>query len=228
MAADRIVLEVHDKAPAGAFAEGEEINLFDTFLPSFAVFFLMFAVSGAARDLHRERERLTLQRQLLSPMRGIDFVVGKWVGAVFQGAGQLLVLFGAGAILFKVNLGPDPLALPVMALLTSAAGAGVFLFLALVTPSEKVMDNLATVVILVSAMIGGNFVPVESLPGWVASVGRFAFNYWANLGFSEVVARDHDLGAALGPVLVLASIAVTLFAVNVLLFMARARRGGLT
>ena len=74
----------------------------------------------------------------------------------------------------------------------------------------------------------GNFVPVESLPGWVASVGRFAFNYWANLGFSEVVARDHDLGAALGPVLVLASIAVTLFAVNVLLFMARARRGGLT
>jgi ABC-2 type transport system permease protein len=227
LSTEQITLTVNDKAPLGDGDKPDEINLFDYFLPSFAVFFLMFAVAAGARDVHRERERLTLQRQLLSPMTGVQFIVAKWITAALQGALQLCVLFAAGALLFRVNLGPDPYSLLLTVLLTSTAAAGVFIFLALISPSEKVMDNLSTVVILISAMVGGNFMPIESMPAWVHGIGRFVFNYWANLSFSDIVVKNNGVSDALVSTLVLASITLTLFVVNVLLFAVRARRGGL-
>lgn len=227
LASPQIKLTVHDKSVLSEATDEGGANLFDYILPSFAVFFLMFAVAAGARDVHREKVQLTLQRQLLSPMRGFQFIVAKWLAATSQGILQLAVLFVAGALIWHVNLGPDPYALAVMIVLTCATGAGVFILLALLTPTEKIMDNLSTVVILVSAMIGGNFGSVTSLPAWAHAWGRFVFNYWANLGFVEVVVHNHGLGAALGPVLVLGAAAVTLFVVNVALFGMRSRRGGL-
>ena len=227
MSVQQITLSVNDKAPVAAQDNKKDTNLFNYFLPSFAVFFLMFAVAAGARDIHREREHLTLQRQLLSPVGSTRFVVGKWLAATAQGILQLTVLFGVGAMVFHVNLGPDPYTLLVMIILTSAAAASVFVLLALLTPTEKIMDNLSTVVILVSAMVGGNFVPVDALPPWVHGFGRFVFNYWANRGFTEVVVRDQSLGAIILPLLVLGSAALTLFVVNVGIFTVRARRGGL-
>jgi ABC-2 type transport system permease protein len=184
-------------------------------------------VAAGARDIHREREQLTLQRQLLSPMTGTQFIIAKWLSTALQGALQLGVLFMVGAMLFQVNLGPDSYSLALTILLTSTAAASVFILLALLSPTEKVMDNLSTVVILVSAMVGGNFMPVDSMPVWLKSIGHYVFNYWANLSFSEVVVKNHGLSDALLPTLVLASITVTLFVVNVVIFSVRARRGGL-
>lgn len=227
LSSEQVALKVNDKAPAGQAEAAEEVNLFNYFLPGFAVFFVMFAVAAGARDIHRERERLTLQRQLLSPLTGLQFIVGKWLGITLQGVLQLGVLFAAGALLFRVNLGPDPFSLPLIILLTSTAAVGVFLLLALVSPSEKVMDNLSTVVILVSAMIGGNFMPIDAMPAWVHAVGRFVFNYWANRGFNDVLVKNQGLNEGVLPFLILASITVTLFVVNLLVFSLRARRGGL-
>jgi ABC-type multidrug transport system permease subunit len=223
----QITLAVNDKAPAGQAAAGGKVNLFDYFLPSFAGFFLMFGVAASARDIHREREQRTLQRQLLSPLTGLQFVVGKWVAAALQGIAQLGVLFLAGALLFRVNLGPDPYSLALIVVLTSTAAAGVFILLALVSRNERMMDSLSTVVILVSAMIGGNFLPIDSMPAWAHVFGRVVFNYWANLGFTNVMVRNLGLGEAILPALVLGAFTLTLFVVNVGLFTVRARRGGL-
>jgi len=227
MGTERIKLSVNDKSRLNEVSGSGRPSLFDYFLPSFAVFFLMFGVAAGARDIHRERVQLTLQRQLLSPMGSAEFIVGKWVTATLQGVLQLTVLFVAGAVLFDVNLGRDPYSLAVMIILTCTAAAGVFIFLALLCPSEKVMDGLSTVVILVSAMVGGNFGSVEALPGWAHTFGRLVFNYWANLGFTEIVAKNHGLAGAVWPLLVLSSVTVTLFVVNVLIFSVRGRRGGL-
>ncbi len=89
------------------------------------------------------------------------------------------------------------------------------------------MDNLSTVVILISAMIGGNFMPLDAMPAWVHGVGRFVFNYWANRGFADIVVANQGLTEAVLPILILASLTVTLFAINLVVFSLRARRGGL-
>lgn len=218
-------LAVADRIPTGQDKQRES-SLFDYFLPSFAVFFLMFAVAAGARDLHRERARRTLQRQLLGPGPAWPIVMGKWVASVVQGIVMLTVLLGAGALLFRVNLGPDPWTLPLVILLTCTAAAGFFLALALLVTREKVLDNLCTAVILISGMVGGNFLPVDNLPPWAAGAGHYVFNYWANLAFSRVIGDNGSLSAIATPMTVLACASVALLVVIVTLFNARVKRGG--
>lgn len=225
LADQQVGLEIGDRLPAGG-DDGRQTSLFDYFLPSFAVFFLMFAVAGGARDLHRERNRRTLQRQLLGPGSPWPVVVGKWTASVVQGVVMLMVLLLAGALLFRVNLGPDPWTLPIVVLLTCTAASGFFLLLALLVRSEKVLDNLTTSVILVSGMVGGNFMPVDNLPAWASGVGRFFFNYWANLSFARVIGDDGSLSAVATPLAILGTASVVLLVAIVVLFQVRVRRGG--
>lgn len=202
-------------------------NLYDYFMPSFAVFFLMFAAAASARDLHREHKSGTLQRQLVSPISHHLILLGKWAAATIQGTAMLLILFLMGAVLFKVNLGPDPFSLLVGIILTSSAAAGIFLFMALVCPTEKIMDNISPVFILVSAMLGGNMVPLDTMPAWAQSVGQFVFNYWANLFLNNTVARNMSLGEQLQPILILASVTVVFLVADVVLMNIKVRKGGL-
>jgi ABC-type multidrug transport system permease subunit len=222
-----VVLNVRDKVPVEESVESGEVNLFNYFLPTFAVFFLMFAVSAATRDIHRERALGTLQRQLLSPLAGMEFVLGKWLSATLQGSLQLMVLFLAGALLFRVNLGSDPWSLPLAVLLTCTTASGFFLFLSLLCRNEKMSDSLSTIVVLVSAMLGGNLVPVDTLPDWVRSIGQIFFNYWANLSFSQILVSNEGLFEHPLPALVLSGATVVLMAASVLVFLIRHRRGGL-
>ena len=125
------------------------------------------------------------------------------MSASLQGVFQLSVLYLAGAILFRVNLGPDFWSLPVVMLLCCTAGAGLFILIALITPTEKMMDNISTVVVLVPAMVGGNMMPLDSLPPWAQTFGRFGFNYWANVGFEDIMAQKQSISENTTPLLIL-------------------------
>lgn len=218
-------LSVHDREMAVGSETPEDVNLFNYFLPSFSVFFLMFAVAASARDLHREKLNGTLHRQLLSPVRSSDFILGKWISATLQGVFQLVVLYAMGAVLFRVNLGPDIWSLPLAILLCCTAAAGLFLILALLAKTDKVMDNLSTIVILVSALIGGNMMPLDSMPVWVHTFGRISFNYWANVSFGDIMARDMSLLENLKPVYVLAGMSGGFLLLNLLLVRLKSRKG---
>lgn len=227
LAGPGIELQVEDKAPVSRESEPEDVNLFNYFLPTFSVFFLMFGIAAATRDFHREREMGTLQRQSLSPLRASDFVLGKWLSATLQGCFQLLALYLAGAILFQVNLGPDPWSLALVVLLTCTAASGFFLLLTLVCRTEKIADNLTTIVVLSAAMVGGNMVPIDSLPAWVHVYSRVFFNYWANLSFSRVIVSNEHAWSRPLPLLVLAGLSAILLAGCLAAYAVRRRRGGL-
>ena len=140
---------------------------------------------------------------------------------------MLAALFLVGGILYRVNLGPDPFSLVLTVVSCSTAASSVFLFLALVSPTEKVMDNLSTVVILFFAMVGGNMVPIDTMPDWMSNFGQFGFNYWANLSFQSIMVENQSLADNSQPVLVLVGISLGLLAVNFLIFRVKSSRGGL-
>jgi ABC-2 type transport system permease protein len=222
-----ITLAVSDRSPTGGFERQDEFNLFNFFLPGLSVFFLMFSVAANCREMHREKHAGTLQRQLLSPIRRSDLLIGRWLSGTLQGAFMLGVLYLVGGIVFRVNLGPDPLSLLVAVLVCSAAATSIFLFFTLVSANEKIMDNVTTVVILFWAMVGGSFIPISQMPPWVVGVGRFSFTYWANTSFQNIMTENRGLGEAPLAVLVLALVAVVMLLLNVLLFQLRDRKGDL-
>jgi len=229
LAKPRISLQVQDKVNWEAETEivRASENLFDYFLPGMAVFFLMFGVAAGIRDLHREIVQRTFQRQLLSPTLSQEILQGKWGSAAISGALQLFFLFGTGALVFGVNLGPDPFALPAITLLCCLAGSSVFLFLAVICPSEKVMDTVSTIFILASAMIGGNFLPVEQMGAFLQRLGSVTFNYWANSAFNQVIAHDAGLASVTTQLLVLLGFTVLFLVASLIGYRVRIRRGGL-
>ncbi len=202
-------------------------NIFNYFLPGMAVFFLMFSAGGAGGDIHREREEGTLRRMLVSPLSSRELLLGKWVFTTLNGLLQLSILFAVGKLVYGLNLGPDPFALPVQALVTSAALASFFLVLALLTRTEKQMGQISTGVILFMAMIGGNFIATEFMPDFLRVAARFTPNYWANDGFSTIVSLNEGLSAVTTNLAVLAGIAVAFLALAILLLHVRERRGDL-
>jgi ABC-2 type transport system permease protein len=226
MQVEVISLKIQDKEAEEGEAKSTR-NLYNYFMPGFAVFFLMFAAAASARDLLRERKQGTLQRQLVSPVSQQMILLGKWVAATVQGTAMLMVLFLLGAILFNVNLGPDPFTLMMGIFLTSSAAAGIFLFMALASPTEKIMDNISPIFILVSAMLGGNMVPLDSMPAWAQSAGQFVFNYWANLILNNTVARDMGLYDQVQPVVILSSISMVFLLLSFILMGIKSRKGGL-
>jgi ABC-type multidrug transport system permease subunit len=220
-----VTMTVHDKSPVGDSETPKDINLFDYFLPGFSVFFMMFAISASARDLHREKTNGTLHRQLLSPVRGFDLLLGKWVSAALQGIFQLMVLYLIGAVLFQINLGPDFWSLPLAVVLCCTAGSGLFTLIALITPTDKMMDNVSTVVVLISAMVGGNMMPLDSMPLWVHSFGRFGFNYWANVSFNDIMAKNQSVGENIQPLLVLLFMTLGFLLASLVLVRLKTRKG---
>ena len=201
--------------------------MFNYFLPGMAVFFLMFSAGGAGGDIHREREGGTLRRMLVSPLRARDLLLGKWIFTTVNGLLQLVILFAVGKAVYGLNLGPDPLALPIQALVTSAALASFFLVLAMLTRTEKQMGQIGTGVILFMAIIGGNFIPTDFMPDFLRLAAKFTPNYWANQGFTSIISHNEGLAAVTTHLTVLAGIAVIFLALAVMLLHIRERKGDL-
>jgi len=201
-------------------------NVFDYFLPSLAVFFLMFAVAARLGTLHREREEGTLRRLLVTPLRPRELLAGKWAGAVVVSLVQLGALLLLGRLLLHVHLGNDPWSLPLVALVATAMVSSLFLVLALLTSGERQMGQLSSVLILLFALAGGTFLPTDRLPALLQGIGRLTPTWWLNEAFRGVLLQRGDLSTVRGPLEALLVWSVALWSVALLLLRRRVRTGG--
>lgn len=221
------LVDLHVEAREGDASDPRQAaasrNMFDWILPGMGIFFLMFAAVNAAADIHRERAGGTLRRLLAAPLGPADVLVSKWAYAMLNGLLQLLVLLAAGRVLFKMNLGPDPWSLPVVAAASAAMLGSLYLPLALLTRNEKQMGSLGTGLTLVLGMVGGSFVPIDNLPGALRVLGEAAPNAWAVRAITEVVARNQGLDVVLPLILRLLGAAAALLLLSLAI---HRRRGG--
>jgi ABC-2 type transport system permease protein len=200
-------------------------NLYDLFLPAFAVFFMMWGASAIVRDLHRERENRTLARLLCGPLSVGTVATGKWATAAVFGSAQLLTLLLFGGVLFGVNLWHAPLAIVLVAVAAGAAAASVYLVLGLLVRTEKALDGLVTVFTLVSGMLGGNFFPVDAMSPALLFFGRATFNYWANRAYSDLITHGRGLADVVPELAALLAIAAVGLGVAIAIFGLRQRKG---
>jgi ABC-type Na+ efflux pump permease subunit len=219
-------LDLHDRQDWSAEGDVRQSrNLYDYFLPSFAVFFMMWGTAAIIRDLHREREHRTLARLLAGPVTVTTVALSKWTTAVIMASAQLLVLLLAGGLLFGVRVGEAPIALGLVSIGLAAASASVYLVLGLLASTEKAMDALTTVFTLLSGMVGGNFFPVDLMPAGLLVAGRATFNYWGNRAFSNLITRGEGFLSVIDELLILTLFASVGLVVAVAIFRVRQRRG---
>jgi ABC-2 type transport system permease protein len=171
--------------------------------PGMMVMFAMFTMLGGAITLIQERQEGTLRRLLVMPISKLSVLTGKLSGVFVTGLLQISILIVAGALLFSVPWGRSPMALLLLILAFAYAITSLGMMMAALTRTMAQANSLNTVIVLVMASLGGAWWPLEIMPQWMQTLGRFFPTSWAMTGFHDIITRGLGVTAVLPEVAVL-------------------------
>jgi len=166
------VLSVETKSETKTFTTADFGALF---MPGLVLMSLLFIAQGTSNDIWVEKEKGTLRRVISTPQHVSAFLGGKVLaGTALVGLVGLIAIV-LGAAIFKAPAGRLPLAW----LWTCFAGAALycyFVLLASLATGQRGGNMLTTLIVFPVMMLGGSFFPLETMPSWMAAIGRWAPN----------------------------------------------------
>ncbi|MCU0521596.1 MAG: ABC transporter permease [Anaerolineae bacterium] len=208
------VIAVEETAVANT-KELEDWNPMTYNVPGFTVAFAFFLVGTMASTLLAEKEEGTFRRLMSSPMPRGAVITGKilaYVGIVFL---QVIVMFTAGSVFFRMPLGEAPLALALLTLALALASASMGILLGTFCHSSKQADQLGMVLGFVLLALGGTIFPVWKAPGLMGILCRFTPSAWAIEAYMGMFADGWTLARITPNILALLGFAVAFAAVAI-------------
>ena len=145
------------------------------FLPGIVLMSVLFAANSLAADYWQEREQGTLRRLVSAPGALAGFVGGKAVAALLVVAGLAGITLTVGSIYHGV---PWQRLVPSLAWV-AIGGTGLFAWFAalqMLFSNKKAANLLTTILLFPLLMMGGSFFPLDTLPDWLAAIGRLSPN----------------------------------------------------
>ncbi len=167
-------------------------------IPGTTVMFLLFTVLmyGGITILQERREGI-LERLTVSPATFTDIIGGKWLSRVILGMIQIAVLFMAGWLLFKVDLGASLGGLFVIALAFSGSIAGLSIFLGSIIQKEEIIIVVNIIAANLMAALGGCWWPLEIVPKTIRMLGYLLPTGWTMDAFHKLIFFGTGFGSVL-------------------------------
>lgn len=210
-------LSVHEEPVTASKVRGAATQAmgFQQYSLGYTLMFMMFMGLGAAGGFLEEREQGTLSRLLTTPTSKALLVTGKVVGIYATVVLQATILIGAGALLFGVPWGQDPLSVILIVGTFGLATTGMGVMLSTIVRTRGQMSAVTAVLAVVLSMLGGAYWPLDIVSPAMRTVAYFTPTGWAMTGLTNVVVRYQGLSQALLPSLVLAGMAALFLTVGV-------------
>ncbi len=180
--------------------------VFKMVLPGMASFALAILALGFMADIPRERAMGTLQRQMTFPVPTTSIVWGKMLSTILMGLIVAAAMGLIGALLLKARA--DLLGFALLCITFLGAATGLFSLVYGIARSEQQGSTLASMLVMIMAFLGGSWIPLNMLPGFVRGLAPATINYWSLEGFQTLLFTDGGVEAIATPLLVLAAIAV--------------------
>lgn len=195
---------------------GDEDTTFFTkmtpILMGFFVFFFVFLISGMA--LLKERTTGTLDRLLATPVKRSDIVYGYMLAYSFIAALQTVVIVLSTIWLLDLevlgNIGDVIIVNILFALVALAFG----LLLSTLAKSEFQMMQFIPLIITPQLFFSG-IIPLDSMTGWVQSIGKVLPLYYAGHALSKIVLNGTSIVYLGNDLLVLSLFLVILTILNI-------------
>ncbi|RLA79616.1 MAG: hypothetical protein DRG33_03700 [Deltaproteobacteria bacterium] len=188
-----------------------------------ATFTIFMMAAGLMADVTSERGKGTLQRQLTAPIRTSTLVAGK-MGAVFVfGVGEVFVIALLGGLLLRARAPIVPFVL--LSLSFVVATTGLLSAVYGLVRREKQASELSSVIVMFSAIVGGAWLPLSSLPAPVRALAPVSVNYWAIKGYHALLFEGAGVGGILPSVIILGVAGVVLALLGSVLLGRSLRRG---
>lgn len=209
-------------------SQGDDINLSEQYiygdedttfftkmtpiLMGFYVFFFVFLISGMA--LLKERTTGTLDRLLATPVKRSDIVYGYMLAYSFIAALQTVVIVLSTIWLLDLevlgNIGDVIIVNILFALVALAFG----LLLSTLAKSEFQMIQFIPLIIIPQLFFSG-IIPLDSMTGWVQSIGKVFPLYYAGNALSKIVLNGTSIVYLGNDLLVLSLFLVILTILNI-------------
>lgn len=198
---------------------GQEIGYKENIVPGMLTYPLLFSsmvVSTGA--IVYEREKGTLKKIRVAPIRPINMLFGKTLAALFQTSISIIIM----SLLAVVLLGPKlnwnvPLLIPIF-FLGSMNGIALGLIISCIGRAPQEASNAATTIAIVLQFFTGMYFPVEYLPTYMQQIGRFISMTYAAQALRDIMIRNATFADLLIPMLTLMLSAAFLYGIGVLLY----------
>jgi ABC-2 type transport system permease protein len=181
--------------------------------PGMMAMFATFGMIGGAAVLIQERRSGTLRRLVVMPITKGSILLGKLLGILLTGLVQMTLLIIVAALFFDVPWGNSPLALAIVVFAFALAITSLGMMMAALTKTLAQANALTTVIVLPISALGGAWWPLDIVPGWMQTVGRFSPISWAMDGFHDIITRNLGMTAVLpeaGVLLAFAAVFLTI------------------
>jgi ABC-2 type transport system permease protein len=191
------------------------------FAPSMGLMFLTFSLFYAARSVLEEQDTGTLTRLLISPTGHAEILLGKIGGVFMSGLLQFTVFVAVSSVVFRLSWTDS---IPALALLTVAIVAALTslgAILAAFARDATQANIFGSVVALLFAALGGNFIPAQFFPPWLQTLSQFTITRWALDGLSALSIQRAGVVEILPEVAVLLAIALVCFVIAITQFQKR-------
>jgi ABC-2 type transport system permease protein len=157
----------------------------DYYGPAMAVFFVFFVTAFAPLSLIAERRDGTFARLAAAPIRMAAVLLGKGMAVFTLGLVSVLVVWGVTFAVFGAHWG-HPLGVLALVVAVVLAAGGLTALAAAGARTERQADGQISLVVFTGALLGGNFVPLTALPGFLRDASLATPNGWAMRGFVEL------------------------------------------
>lgn len=154
------------------------------------VMMLLFSMAGMGNSILQEKEKGTLKRLLFSPISASQFLYGKMLSALILALVQIIILLLFSYFVFGLDLFHNPLGLLLMIFGTAFACTGFGTLIASLGSSQKQVESISTIVIIIMSAIGGSMIPLFLMPAFLQKLAMTSLNYWSIQGFYDVFGRD--------------------------------------
>ncbi len=162
-------------------------------VPGIAIMFGLFGWGFLGLAFFHEWIWSTWPRLVSSPNALWQIILGKALAPLLLACVQMTLLFGAGYLLFALDLHKPVIDLAVVAVCFSVCIT--FLGVALFTlcRSWEQMNAASNLGAVLLAGLGGALVPLATLPSWMRAIAPVTPTYWAMRGFESITLPGHSL-----------------------------------
>jgi len=162
-----------------------------------SIMMLLFSIASMGGSIIREKELGTMKRILYSPIKPWQIMMGKLGSGVIYALIQMSILILFSWLVFGLDVFRNFAGLVLLTIAISFAVSGFGILIASFARSQKQVESLSLIIILVMSALGGSMMPLFLFPDFLKTVAHFTVNYWAIDGFYDVLGRDVGiLGAA--------------------------------
>jgi ABC-2 type transport system permease protein len=165
-------------------------------LPGMMVMFALFLLGIVGDQFYREYGWNTWDRVRLAGDMP-EIMIGKTVPALAILLAQLTIVFGAGSLLFGMDIVGPPLAVAVLLAAFAVCLVGVLVAEFALCTTFSQFNALNVVVVTVFSGLGGAFAPIDLLPSWAQAAAPFTPTYWVIEALRSVILDGQGVAYAL-------------------------------